>query len=147
MAKIQTVCTISEFITGEYRIKNDLKRINRELKNHGVKAILTSIGSGLAIGLTHVGASNTAYAAGPVEYVKGQAKEQIVEAFMPLVDMIQALSYPVALVMLTGGALMFMINRKDQGVSLIMNASIGYILVQMMPLLMKLLVGVGASIG
>lgn len=66
---------------------------------------------------------------------------------MPLVDMIQALSYPVALVMLTSGALLFMINQKDRAVSLIQNASIGYILVQLMPLLMQLLVGIGNTVG
>lgn len=49
--------------------------------------------------------------------------------------------------MLTGGALMFMINQKDKGISLIQNASIGYILVQLMPLMMKLLVGIGNSVG
>ncbi|MBM7584995.1 hypothetical protein JOC86_001532 [Bacillus pakistanensis] len=42
---------------------------------------------------------------------------------------------------------MFMINQKDKGISLIQNASIGYILVQLMPLMMKLLVGIGNSVG
>ncbi|MEI5905630.1 hypothetical protein WAK64_00940 [Bacillus spongiae] len=37
---------------------------------------------------------------------------------------------------------MFMINQKEKGISLIQNASIGYILVQLMPLMMQLLVGI-----
>ncbi|WP_245712416.1 hypothetical protein [Anaerobacillus alkalilacustris] len=41
---------------------------------------------------------------------------------------------------------MFMINQKDRGMTLIQNASIGYILVQLMPLLMQLLVGIGNTV-
>ncbi|MEI5905622.1 hypothetical protein WAK64_00900 [Bacillus spongiae] len=100
-----------------------------------------------AASLTNTLFTTHAYAQGPADYVKGQAKEKIVEAFMPLVEMIQALSYPIALVMLTGGALMFMINQKEKGISLIQNASIGYILVQLMPLMMQLLVGIGNTVG
>ncbi|MGD6879938.1 hypothetical protein [Bacillus infantis] len=148
--KIQTVGTISEFLSGcsLEGIEKELKTLNKKIKAHGVKASLTTLVTGAtAISLTNNLFTNHAYAAGPVEYVKGQAKEKIVEAFMPLVDMIQALSYPIALVMLTGGALMFMINQKDKGISLIQNASIGYILVQLMPLMMQLLVGIGNSVG
>ena len=148
--KIQTVGTISEFLNndGLGDIKKELKKFNKKAKAHGLKASLTTLATGAtAISLTNNLFTNHAYAAGPVEYVKGQAKEKIVEAFMPLVDMIQALSYPIALVMLTGGALMFMINQKDKGISLIQNASIGYILVQLMPLMMQLLVGIGNSVG
>ncbi|MEF7565976.1 hypothetical protein V4V35_23585 [Bacillus infantis] len=144
--RIQTVGSIQEFCSGEPLIRKEIKKFNKAAASRGIKASLTFLGGTIAIGLTPAGATNYAYAQGPVEYVKGRAKEQIVEAFMPLVDMIQALSYPIALVMLTGGALMFMINQKDRGISLIQNASIGYILVQLMPIVMKLLVGIGTSV-
>ena len=145
-AKVQTVGSIGEFMRNEAReLKREVARINKKAATVGLKAFVTTLAGATAIGLTTV--TNYAYAEGPAGYVKGKAKEQIVEAFMPLVDMIQALSYPVALVMLTGGALMFMINQKDRGISLIQNASIGYILVQLMPLLMELLVGIGKTVG
>jgi len=153
--KIQTVGSISEFMNPEKEIKREIAKFNKKAAAHGIKASLITLATGVtAISLTgkslatHAHAAPTAvYATGPVDYVKGKAQEQIVEAFMPLVDMIQALSYPIALVMLTGGALLFMINQKDKGVSLIQNASIGYILVQLMPLMMNLLVGIGGSVG
>ncbi|ADU30386.1 hypothetical protein [Evansella cellulosilytica] len=157
--RVQTVGTISEFMeTGTDReLKRELKKFNKKAATHGFKATLTTLVTGVtAISITNNLFTNHAYASGmdaiPVvsipgsEYVKGAAKEKIVEAFMPLVDMIQALSYPIALVMLTGGALMFMINQKDKGIGLIQNASIGYILVQLMPLLMNLLVGIGETV-
>ncbi|MFS1516099.1 hypothetical protein V1503_06185 [Bacillus sp. SCS-151] len=145
--KVKTVGSVSEFISGEWRLKDEIKRFNKKAKAHGVKVALITIGGGLAINFMSVGATNLVYAEGPVEYVKGAAKEKIVAAFMPLVDMIQALSYPIAMVMLTSGAILFMINRKDKGIDLIQNASVGYILVQLMPLLMRLLVGIGDTVG
>lgn len=148
--KIQTVGSVKEFLQEEqFRDMNKVvKRFNKKAEAKGLKASLTTLATGAtAISIADKILTTHAYAAGPVEYVKGEAKQKVIEAFMPLVDMIQALSYPIALVMLTGGALLFMINRKDQGISLIQNASIGYILVQMMPLIMQLLVGIGKSVG
>jgi hypothetical protein len=156
--KIQTVGSISEFMERDNLkgLKKELKKFNKKAEAHGLKASLTTLVTGAtAISITNNLFTNQAYAAtvdaipvmaGPVEYVKETAKEKIVEAFMPLVDVIQALSYPIALVMLTGGALLFMINQKDRGVSLIQNASIGYILVQLMPMLMQILIGIGGTV-
>jgi hypothetical protein len=147
--KVETVGSISDFIRKSEMtdVKKEIKRFNKKAEAHGFKASLTTLATGAtAISITNKMFTNHAYAAGPIEYVKGQAKEKIIEAFMPLVDLIQALSYPIALVMLTGGALMFMINQKDKGISLIQNASIGYILVQLMPLMMQLLVGIGNTV-
>jgi hypothetical protein len=146
--KIYSVGTVSEFMNRDSlrEIKKSIKRFNKKAVAHGIKASLTTLAGATAIGITNSSFATQAYAQGPAEYVKGAAKEKIVEAFMPLVDMIQALSYPIALVMLTGGSLLFMINQKDKGISLIQNASIGYILVQLMPLMMQLLVGIGNTV-
>jgi Type IV secretion system pilin len=147
--KVQTVGSISDFLKKDefMDVKKVIKKFNEKADAHGFKASLTTLATGAtAISITNKLFTSHAYAQGPVEYVKQTAKEKIVEAFMPLVDLIQALSYPIALVMLTGGALMFMINQKDKGISLIQNASIGYILVQLMPLMMQLLVGIGNTV-
>jgi hypothetical protein len=50
------------------------------------------------------------------------------------------------MIMLTGGALLIMIGSKDRGLSLIQHAGIGYILVQLAPLMMSLLVEVGKTV-
>ncbi|KIL74241.1 hypothetical protein [Bacillus badius] len=147
--RVQTVGPIKEFVNADNfsHIRKEIKKINKKTAAHGIKASLTTLATGAtAISITNILYTNHAYAQGPVEYVKGKASERIVEAFMPLVDMIQALSYPIALVMLTAGALMFMINQKDRGISMIQNASIGYIFVQMMPIFMQLIVEVGISV-
>jgi len=158
--KVQTVGSVGEFLNEDREIKKEIKKFNKKAATHGFKASLTTLATGAtAISLTnnmfathaHAQATQVAstavYANGPVDYVKGKAKEQILEAFDPLVELIQALSYPIASIMLTGGALLFMINQKDKGISLIQNASIGYILVQLMPLMMQLLIGIGGAVG
>ncbi|MGG3233970.1 hypothetical protein ABEP17_10840 [Priestia flexa] len=148
--KVHTVGTVKEFLYRDdlKQLRRELKKFNKKATAQGLRASLTTLATGAtAISITNNLFTTPVYAAGPIEYVKGEAKQKVVDAFMPLVDVIQALSYPIALIMLTGGALLFMINRKDQGISLIQNASIGYILVQMMPLIMQLLVGIGKTIG
>ncbi|WP_096435901.1 hypothetical protein [Alteribacter populi] len=148
--KICTVGTISDFVSHDpyTEIKREVKHFNKKAKEKGLRASLTTLTTGaIAIAVTNTMVTNHAYAQNPAtEYVKGAAKDKIIEAFSPLVDMIQALSYPVALVMLTGGALMFMINQKERGLSMIQHASLGYILVQLMPLFMELLVGIGNTV-
>lgn len=47
--------------------------------------------------------------------------------------------------MLSAAALMIMINQKEKGYQMLMNASIGYVAVQMMPLFLKILVHVGKT--
>ncbi|WP_416149445.1 hypothetical protein ACM26V_00145 [Salipaludibacillus sp. HK11] len=155
--KVQSVGSISDFLGNQKGVKREIKRFNKKAAAYNLQASLTTLVTGAtAISISNKLFTSHVYAGGleaiPVvtgpgtEYIKGEAKEKIIEAFAPLVDMIQALSYPIALVMLTGGALFYMINQKDKGLGLIQNASIGYILVQLMPLLMDLLVGVGETV-
>lgn len=131
MAKIKRVGTIKEFMASK-----EVLQFNKAFKPYGVKAAIVA-GTLSVI----VSPASLASATGVKEAVEMTAKEQIVKAFNPLIDLVQGLSYPIAAVMLTGGALMFMINQKDRGIGMIQNAAIGYILVQLMPLFMKILVG------
>lgn len=106
----------------------------------------------LAHGLPPIGLT-TAFAAAvpdvsdaiPAVGIPDSAKEMIVHAFDPLIQLIQSLAYPIAGVMIAGGCLLMMWNR-DKGISMLQNAAIGYILVQLSPLMLKLLIGIGASI-
>lgn len=81
-----------------------------------------------------------------VEAMSGAVKAKIVHAFDPLIELMVGISLPIAGVMLTGGALMIMVGQKDLGFKLIMNSALGYVLVQMSPLFIDLLAGVGSAI-
>lgn len=128
--KIQQVGTISEFLRGEQSVKR--------FKQNGIEAVLTIAGSTILLTFTGVDFASAAT-------VSGFVYEKATNAFMPLVELIKGLSYPIALVIMSGGALMLMIGNKEKGYSMIQNASIGYILVQMMPMLMKLLVEIAKA--
>ena len=82
----------------------------------------------------------------PVGAVSGTVKNQIIHAFDPLVDLLISLSLPVASVILTGAALMILIGQREKGYAMMMQASLGYILMQLTPLFIKLLAGVGSAL-
>ncbi|RSL29059.1 hypothetical protein D7Z54_33300 [Salibacterium salarium] len=94
--------------------------------------------------IAQVGAGSGALMAASPAGAKG-VSEAVVDGFDPLINLIMSLSYPIAGVMLSGAALMIMINQKDRGYTWMFNAAIGYVLVQMSPLLMDILKEVGRS--
>ncbi|WP_018130580.1 hypothetical protein [Effusibacillus pohliae] len=81
-----------------------------------------------------------------VPVMSSTVQDKILHAFDPLINMIQSLSYPIAGVMIAGGCLFIMVGQRERGMSMLQNAALGYILVQMSPLLLKLLVGIGGGI-
>ena len=66
--------------------------------------------------------------------------DKMLHAFDPLITLVQALAYPVAMVVVLGGALFIMIGNKEKGFTLMQNAGLGYVLVQLTPLVLNILV-------
>ncbi|PPA70170.1 hypothetical protein [Jeotgalibacillus proteolyticus] len=77
--------------------------------------------------------------------VDGMVAEKVVRAFDPVIQLVQALSYPVGLTMMLGGGLFMMIGNSERGLAMIQKAGMGYVLIQMLPLLMDLLVDIAGS--
>ncbi|MDQ0268850.1 hypothetical protein [Cytobacillus purgationiresistens] len=78
--------------------------------------------------------------------IDGVVTAKVINAFNPLVELVKALSYPISLVVMLGGGLFVMIGNSDKGFEMIQKAGLGYILVQMLPLLMDLLVEIAKSL-
>lgn len=78
--------------------------------------------------------------------LSGAAHAKILHAFDPLVNLIQDLAYPIAAVMIATGAIFIMVGNKEKGMQMLQHAALGYILVQLVPLMLSLLVGVGHSV-
>lgn len=78
--------------------------------------------------------------------IDGAVTAKVVGAFAPLVELVKALSYPISLVMMLGGGLFVMVGNADRGFGMIQKAGLGYVLVQMLPLLMDLLVEIAKSL-
>jgi len=124
-----------DFISGEYK-----NRDKRRLSNLTKGALLVPAFTGWKL--------STAFASSPeaVPVIATETKSKIIHAFDPLLDLMIAASLPIAGIMLTGGALLIMIGQKDKGFTLIMNASLGYVLVNLSPLFLSLLESVGNAI-
>lgn len=78
--------------------------------------------------------------------VPAAVKERILHAFDPLIDLAISLSYPIAGLMIAGGCLFIMIGNRERGMQMLQNSAIGYILVQLSPMFLNLLVGVGQTV-
>lgn len=149
--KVKTVGTINEFMTGSYKTQATKKAVA-----HQFKVGATTLATGLtAITMTNNIVSKAyaqsveaipVMAAMPTGIVGDTIKETAIQAFMPLVDILVALSDPVALVIMTGGALMYMLNFKERGILMVQNACIGYVLIHLMPVLMGILTGITAPL-
>lgn len=167
MAKVQTIGSISDFMAGKHhesaidRLVKELKakltpaNIERAMKYGmsltapvtigtvaGAKAFAAPAVAVVAApaGATYAAGSTVALAAMAPAAVEG-AKALAIKAFDPLINLLQTLSYPIAGVMIVSGCLMIMVGMKDKGVDMLRNAAIGYILVQLSPLFLKILVG------
>ncbi|MFS0766009.1 hypothetical protein [Peribacillus phoenicis] len=82
----------------------------------------------------------------PATTVSGAVKQQVIHAFDPLVDLMMSLSLPIASVIITGASLMILMGFKERGYPMMFSASIGYCLVQLTPMFIKILAGVGGAI-
>lgn len=172
--KIETVGTIKEFRSGEWKFKKEINKANRKLIGYGIKIGLATVAgvTMLDISIPVAMASELASICGgstvetlevfnssaPVEavevynaeggggYIETKIKEKIMNAFTPIIELIKLLAHPIAGIMITSGSLLYMIGRQDKGIDMVQKAAIGYILVQMSDLFLQLIVGIGSAI-
>lgn len=132
MFKRKETMSVKEFINRNTNIpKKDYKPVIRAGVSVGVTILSLTFG-------------DVSFAAAGV--VDGVVTAKVVNAFAPLVELVKALSYPISLVMMLGGGLFVMIGNADRGFGMIQKAGLGYVLVQMLPLLMDLLVEIAKSL-
>lgn len=70
--------------------------------------------------------------------------EKVIKACQPIIELIQSLGYPVCLCVMTAGAVTMAFNRK-KGLQLIKDGAIAYIVIQFVPIFMRLLAEVGGA--
>ncbi|MGD6899361.1 hypothetical protein [Bacillus infantis] len=130
--KIKTVGTISEFM-------NRKQEAPRDYVKPVIKVCIVAGAVAISLGFGDVSFA----AAGAVN---GAVTAKVVQAFNPLIELARALSYPIGLVMMLGGGLFVMIGNADKGFSMIQKAGLGYVLIQMLPVLMDLLVEIAKTL-
>lgn len=126
MAKIKTVGTVGEFMANKHRSKATIK-------------------SGMLLPLAVAPFAQVTKASAHTEVAvpamaTDQMYDKMVDAFDPLIVLVQAMAYPIATVVVLGGAIMVMINQKEKGYSLMMNAGLGYVLITLTPMILNILV-------
>lgn len=162
--------SISEFMTGEYKVQDKRRKKKRAKKIVSVASSVTipflltgSVGAvGLAIAGTKALASmkstvipvDTTTAMAQGEAITANASEWMGEKTLstlahvldPVVDILVALSFPVASVIIVGACFYFMFDKSEKAWGMITNAGLGYILIQVSPLILSVLKQVGTAV-
>ncbi|EKN68090.1 hypothetical protein P9E76_15560 [Schinkia azotoformans] len=146
--KIQTVGTIGEFMSGEYRVQRTVNKVNKRLVKLGIKVLVTVVAGSfmLDISLPMAFAQEITQEAIPVNAMTDSFGITVNKALQPLIDVLKELARPIAGVMVTAGCLRYMIGQQEQGIDMIQKAAIGYILVMLSPMILNIITGVGNSI-
>lgn len=137
--KTQTM-SVNEFMSGSYKKKE--KKRNWK----GVRRIGTSIAVPLIMAKPAFAASPEAIPVGATEYLGDKSLEILSHALDPLVDLMVALSFPISSVVVIGSCFFFMLGKSDRAWTGIQNGALGYVLIQIMPMLLKVLKEVGSAI-
>lgn len=141
MAKVQTI-KFRDFMDGTRKQpkKKELKKLTDILVKAGVMIPLA-----MAPVTSYANAAESVTAAG-THLVAGTTLQILAHALDPVTQILVALSLPVASVVLIGGCFFFMFGKSEKAWTTIQNAGLGYILVQLSPLFLKVLEQIGKSL-
>lgn len=132
--KIQTVGTVKEFLNPSTTISS---------KKDIVPMLAT--GSTLPLIFSAMPTFSFAESVTASTSIKADVSQKIITAFQPLTDLVQGLSYPITFLVFSAAGIYWLIGNRPKAVEMLQGATIGYILVQLSPLLMRLLVSVTAG--
>lgn len=78
--------------------------------------------------------------------IADKSLETLATILDPVVDILIAISFPIASVIMIGACFFFMIGNPEKAWSMIMNAGLGYVLIQISPMFLDILRTVGEAI-
>lgn len=82
----------------------------------------------------------------PTSLVADKSLEMLATILDPIIDILVAISFPVASVIMVGACFFFMFGNSEKAWSMIMNAGLGYVLIQVSPLFLEILRKVGEAV-
>lgn len=142
MARTEVI-KFRDFMDGSWKMPEMKKR---ELKK--VTDALVKAGAMIPLALTtasHASAAES-IAASATQVVAGTTLQILAHALDPIVQILVAVSLPVASIVMIGGCFFFMFGQSDKAWSSITNAGLGYVLIQASPLFLKVLEEIGKAI-
>jgi len=145
MAKVQTI-KFRDFMDGTWKEPK-----KKKLSKEEVAALVDGlVKAGTLIPLAIAPMASFASASGATEtaskVVAGTALQILSHALDPIVQILVAISLPVASIVMIGGCFFFMFGNSEKAWSTIQNAGLGYVLIQLSPLFIKVLEQIGKSI-
>lgn len=78
--------------------------------------------------------------------IADKSLEMLASILDPVIQVMVAISFPVASVIMIGACFFFMLGNSERAWSMIMNAGLGYVLIQLSPLFLDILRTVGEAI-
>lgn len=78
--------------------------------------------------------------------IADKSLEMLATILDPVINILIAISFPIASVIMIGACFFFMIGNPEKAWSMIMNAGLGYVLIQISPLFLDILRTVGEAI-
>ena len=82
----------------------------------------------------------------PTGFIADTSLEMLANVLDPLVQIMVAISFPIASVIMISGCFFFMIGNSEKAWQTIMNAGLGYVLIQLSPLFLQILREVGEAV-
>lgn len=82
----------------------------------------------------------------PTGFIADSSLEMLANVLDPLVQIMVAVSFPIASVIMIGGAFFFMLGNSEKAWQTIFNAGLGYVIIQMSPLFLQILRQVGEAV-
>jgi hypothetical protein len=154
------VMKFNEFMSGDYKLKDKEKKQKRIAKvTKLATAALLPLATCGAVGT--VGFAMKAFAmtndvpvmlASPVievgakQWAGETALSTLAHALDPVIDILVALSFPIASVVIVGSCFLFMFGNSEKAWTGIQNAGLGYVLIQVSPVILEVLKKVGESV-
>ncbi|MFT8319362.1 MAG: hypothetical protein ABF649_00840 [Bacillus sp. (in: firmicutes)] len=140
---MQTIA-FNQFMDSSYKMK--------EKKKSNVGKIARRVGTTIAVPLFlakpvfAASTTNDVVPVGAKEWMGEQTLSMLAHALDPLVDVLVALSFPIASVIIVGGCFFFMLGNSEKAWSTIQNAGLGYVLIQISPLILSVLKQIGNAV-
>ncbi len=91
-------------------------------------------------------AESEAIPAGATEWMGEKTLQALAHVLDPVVDIMVALSFPVASVVIVGACFFFMFGNNEKAWTMITNSSLGYVLIQVSPLILNVLKQIGNAV-
>jgi hypothetical protein len=129
-----------DFTSGSYK-ETPKKQMPKLIKRIGLSTVVP-----FAVMAHSTMASTTeAIPAGATAWVGEQSLSLIAHMLDPVIQILVALSFPVASVIIVGACFHFMFNNSEKAWSMIQSSALGYVLIQISPLILNVLKDVGSA--